>query len=140
MLTCSKKTGKVLTLKLTAVLIKAYQQYWHYRKCLIVSLTLFRMRGRGAKKARFTSFSPAISTNVRINPQNFLNFSLTLLTDWCEISSFYLAPLPNDWAWSKTTPEKRFFWWNPYKIEVMINSLLQMLEIPNFHHMTTSTT
>ena len=67
------------------------------------------MRGRGAKKARFTSFSPAISTNVRINPQNFLNFSLTLLTDWCEISSFYLAPLPNDSELDPRPPLKSGF-------------------------------
>ena len=75
LLTCPYKTSKFLTLKLTAVLIKAYHLYWHYRKCLIVSLTLFRMRVTGAKKASSTSFSPVTSTNVRFSPQNFLNFS-----------------------------------------------------------------
>ena len=29
-------------------------------------------------------------------------------------------------------------WSNPFKIEVMINSLIQMLELANFGHMTTS--
>ena len=39
-------------------------------------LTLFRMRGGGGgKKASPTSFSPIISTNLGINPQNFLTFS-----------------------------------------------------------------
>ena len=33
----------------------------------------------------------------------------------------------------------RFFWSNPYKIEVMITSLIEMLELPNFGHMTIST-
>ena len=33
-----------------------------------------------------------------------------------------------------------FFWSNPYKIEVMIASLTEMLELPNVGHMTTSTT
>ena len=32
------------------------------------------------------------------------------------------------------------FWSNPYKIEVMITSLIEMLELPNFGHMTTSIT
>ena len=34
--------------------------------------------------------------------------------------------------------KKLFFWSNPYKIEVMITSLIEMLELPNFGHMTTS--
>ena len=29
-----------------------------------------------------------------------------------------------------------FFWSNPYKIEVMITSLIEMLELPNLGHMT----
>ena len=33
---------------------------------------------------------------------------------------------------------KWFFKWNPYKIEVMITSLIEILELPNFSHMTTS--
>ena len=33
----------------------------------------------------------------------------------------------------------RFFWSYPYKIEVMITSLMEMLTLPNFGHMTTST-
>ena len=41
LITCPNKTSKVLTLKLTAYLIQAYQQHWHYWKCLIVSLRLF---------------------------------------------------------------------------------------------------
>ena len=28
---------------------------------------------------------------------------------------------------------------NPFEIEVMINSLIEKLELPNFDHMTTST-
>ena len=31
-----------------------------------------------------------------------------------------------------------FFWPNPYKIEGMITSVIEMLELPNFGHMTTS--
>ena len=35
--------------------------------------------------------------------------------------------------------KKLFFWSNPYKIEVMTTSTIEMLELPNFGHMTTST-
>ena len=31
-----------------------------------------------------------------------------------------------------------FFWSDPYEIEVMITSLIEMLELPNFGHMATS--
>ena len=31
------------------------------------------------------------------------------------------------------------FWSNPYKIEVMTTSLIEVLQSPNFGHMTTST-
>ena len=37
-------------------------------------------------------------------------------------------------------PSKTWFLWlNPCKIEVMITSLIEMLGLPNFGHMTTST-
>ena len=32
-----------------------------------------------------------------------------------------------------------FFWSNPYKIEVLITFLIEMLELPSFGHMITST-
>ena len=32
-----------------------------------------------------------------------------------------------------------FFWSNPYKLEFMTTSLIEMLELLNFGHMTTST-
>ena len=48
-------------------------------------------------------------------------------------------PVQNYWTWTKTTPrKKRFFWSNPLKFKVMITFLIQMLELPNFGHMTTS--
>ena len=40
---------------------------------------------------------------------------------------------------NQDTPQKKwFFWSNPYKIEVMITSFIEVLELPNFGHMTTS--
>ena len=41
-----------------------------------------------------TGFSPGTSTNVGISPQNFLNFSLPILSHWCEVSSLYLVQVP----------------------------------------------
>ena len=39
----------------------------------------------------------------------------------------------------KPAPQKkRFFWSNPYKMKVMITYLIQLLELPNFGHITTS--
>ena len=35
--------------------------------------------------------------------------------------------------------KKQFFWSKPYKIETVITSLTEMLELPKFGHMTTST-
>ena len=64
----------------------------------------------------------------------------TLLPYWCKISSPYLVSIPNYWTWTKSTIQKYwFFWSNPYKTEVPTTSLIQMLELPNFGHMTTST-
>ena len=54
----------------------------------------------------------------------------------CKISRPYL----NYWTWTKTAPQtKWFFLSNPYKIEVLTTSLIEMLELPNFGHITTST-
>ena len=91
-------------------------------------LTLFRMGGAKRAPYQFLAF------------KTFWLFVLTLLPHWCKISGFYLEPVPNYLTWTKTTRQKkRFFWSNPYKIEVMITSLIEMLELPNFGHMTAST-
>ena len=43
-------------------------------------------------------------------------------------------------VWIKTFPQNKwFFWSNLYKTEVMIISLIEMLELPNFSHITTFT-
>ena len=35
--------------------------------------------------------------------------------------------------------KKNFFWPNPFKIEIMITSLIEILELPNFGDMAIST-
>ena len=37
------------------------------------------------------------------------------------------------------TSKRKVFWSNPYKIEVMIASLIEMLELLNFDHITICT-
>ena len=108
---------------------------WH---CFL-SVTLFRLRGT-KKNSAPTSFSPVTSTNVGTSPKNFLTFTFNPFAHWCIISRPYLAPGPNYWTWTKTTPRKKgHFWSNSYEIEVMITSLIEMLELPYFGQITTST-
>ena len=97
---------------------------------LSIVLTLFSIGGGGRQNGSPTSFFPVTSTNVGISPQNFLTFNFNHLSHWCKISRPYLVPVPNHWSWTKTTPQKKwYFWSNPYKIEVMITSLIEMLEL-----------
>ena len=102
-------------------------------------LTLFRIGGSGQKGPRY-QFSPETSTNVRTSPKTFWLLVLTFLPHCCKISSPDLMAVLNYWTWTKITPEKKqFFWLNPYKVEVMITSLIEMLVLPNFVHITTPT-
>ena len=74
---------------------------------------------RVGQKSPPISFSPVTFTNVGLSPQNFLT------------SSLYLVPVPSYWTWTKTTPQKKcFFWSNLYKIVIMITSLIEMLQWP----------
>ena len=50
-----------------------------------------------------------------------------------------LAPINANVTMVPPAQKKRYFWSNPYKIEVMITSLTEMLELPNFGYMTTFT-
>ena len=70
--------------------------------------------GRGwgwGKKASATSFSPVTSTNVRISLKTFWLLVLTLLTDWCKISSLYLVQVPDYWTWTKTRSRSDYWTW-----------------------------
>ena len=52
----------------------------------------------------------------------------------------HLVPVPNYQTTTMSNPQKNeFFYSNPYKIEVVITSLVEMLELPNLGHMNTST-
>ena len=110
---------------------------------MCVFLTLFSVAGGvggGTKSAPPTSFSTVTSANVGISPQNFLTFTFhpfaTLVYNFKVIpnASPKLLNLNQDHA-----SKKQFFRSNPYKIDVMITSLIEMLQLPIFGHMPTST-
>ena len=93
----------------------------------------------GVQKVPSTSFSPVTSTNVRISTQNFLTFSFNPFDRLVYNFKFVPSARPKLLDLNRDHPSKKqFFWSNPYKIEVMITSVIQMLELPNFGHMTTS--
>ena len=102
--------------------------------------TLFRMRGGGGgQKSCPTSVSAVTSTNVGTNPKNFLTFSISPFSTLVWIFKVIPNASPKLLNLNQDHPSKKcFFWSNPYKIEGMITSLTEMLEVPNFGHMTTS--
>ena len=83
------------------------------------------------------NFSPVTSTNVAISPQNFLTFRFCHTGVTCRFAPSASPKLLN--LNQEHPSKKRFFWSNPYKIEVAITSLIEMLELPNFGHMNVST-
>ena len=105
-------------------------------------LALFRMPGKGEAKrpSPLISFAPVFSTSVGLSPQNFLTFSFNPFSTL--VLNFKVIPTasPKFLNLNQDHPSKKwFFWSNPYKIEVMITSLIEILGSPNFGHMTTST-
>ena len=94
----------------------------------------------GGQKSPSTSFFSVTSAKVGISPQNFLTFSFKFFATLVQNFKFAPSASPNYWSWTMTTRLKqRYFWSNPYIIEIMITSLTEMLELPNFGHMTTFT-
>ena len=92
----------------------------------------------GGQKGPPTSFSPETSTKVGFSPQNFLTFSFNSFTTLVQNFDFLPTVSPKLLNLNQDHPsKKRFFWLNPYKIEVMITFLTEMLQLPNFGQMTT---
>ena len=89
------------------------------------------------KKALPTSLSPVTSSNVEIRPKNFLTFSFNPFVTLVQNFKFISSASPKLLNLNQEHSSKnRFFWLNPYKLEVMTKSLI---ELSNFGHMTTST-
>ena len=106
-------------------------------KCVIPCFNLTRM-GVGAKRLH-TSFSTGTSTNVWICPQNFLTFSFkpfaTLLLNFKATPSTG----PKLLNWIQEHPSKKFIFCSNSNKMVMVTSVIKMLKLPNFGHITKST-
>ena len=84
---------------------------------------------RGRQKGPPTSFSSVTSTNVGFGPQNFLTFSFNPFATLVQNFKFVPSASPKLLNLNQDHPsKKRFFWSNPYKIEVMITFLIEMLQ------------
>ena len=87
-----------------------------------------------------TSFSSVTSTNVGFGPQNFLTFSFNPFATLVQNFKFVPSASPKLLNLNQDHPSKKaIFWSNLYKIEIMITFLIEMLQLSNFGHMTTST-
>ena len=88
-----------------------------------------------------TCLSPVAYTNVGISSQNFLILSFNPFAT--SVSNFKTIPSVRTKSLDlhQDYPSKKcfFFRLNICNIEVMISSLIEMLELPNLIHMTTST-
>ena len=86
-----------------------------------------------------TRFSPVTSANVGFGPQNLLTFCFNSFATLVQNFKFVSSASPKLLNLNQDHPsKKRFFWSNPYKIEVMITILIEMLQLPNFGHITIS--
>ena len=93
----------------------------------------------GPKSPPPTSFSSVTFAKVRISPQNFLTFSFNIFATLVQNFNFVPSASPKLLNLNQDRPsKKRFFWSSPYKIEVIITFLMEMLQLPNFGHMIKS--
>ena len=91
----------------------------------------------GTKKPPPTSFST--STNVGFGPQNFLNFSFNLFATLVQNVKFVPSASPKLLNLNQDHPSKKaIFLVFSFKIEVMITFLIEMPQLRNFRHMSTS--
>ena len=94
----------------------------------------------GGGKAPPISFLPVTFTDIGISSRNFLTFHFNTFSPLVQNFTFVPSPSPKLLNLNQDhSSKKRFFWLNSYKIKVVITSIIQMLELPNFGHMNTST-
>ena len=91
-------------------------------------------------KKLFQLLIQATSTNVRISSKNFLTYSFNPFATL--VQNFKFAPSASPkllYLNQDHTSKKQFFLSNPYKMEVIITSLIETPDLSNLGHMTTST-
>ena len=95
----------------------------------------------GITKKNLPVFFLQLLQRLELASKTFFLLDSFLLPHFCKFSRPYPVPVPNCWTWTKSISWNNcLFWSNPYKIEVMITSLKEMLELPYFGHITTTTT
>ena len=126
--------------------VKKFLCYFFHNQASKDHLTLSRMGRRGgegegvSKKPPPTSFSFVTSANGEVSPRNFLTFSFNPFS--ILVQNFKSVPSASPYILSLNqdqSSKNHFFWSSRYKIEVMITSFTEMLELPNFGHMKTFT-
>ena len=109
-------------------------KYEFIQLAICYPLTLFRW---GDQTCPLTS--PVTSTNVGVSPQNLLNFSFNSFATLVETFKAISSASPKLLNFNQVYPSKNwFFWSNPYKNEVMMIFLIEMLELPSFGYMNAS--
>ena len=98
------------------------------------------MGGGGVgQKGPPTSFTPVTFTNVGFGPQNFMTFSFNPFVTLVHSFKFVASASPKLLNFNQDTPQKkRFFWSNFSKIEVTITFLIEMVQLPNLGHISTT--
>ena len=112
-----------------------------YQNCLILLqnwlyINPIHDRGEEGKRPFYQSF-PVTSTNVGFRPKNFLIFSLKACATL--MSNFKAIPDTNPKLLNvnQDHPAKNwYFCSNPYKIEVMIAFLIDMLKLPLHYNLS----
>ena len=99
------------------------------------------MVGRGGvAKYPPNRYSPVTPTNVGISPEIFLTFRFNSFKPLVQNLKSITSASPKSWNLNQDHPSNDwFFWLISYRIEAMITSLIEMLELPNFGHMRKST-
>ena len=111
-------------------------------QALNIILTLFRRRCKKPPHGNSLSVLPPQRLQTRNQPpklQNFLSFSFNPLAALVQNVKAILSVSPKLLNLDQEHLQKScFFRSNPYKIEVMITSLIVILELSNISHITTS--
>ena len=105
--------------------------------------TVFRMKEGGGggegggKRTSLPIFPLKLLQTWDLAPKSFWLLVLIFLPHWCKISGPYVVPVPTVLNLNQDYPSRNmFFWSNPYKIEVLLTSVIEMLQLRNFGHMT----
>ena len=94
----------------------------------------------GEQKDPHNSVFPVTCTKVEISPENFLSFSCNFFVTL--VQNFRAIPSASSTLFNLNQEhplKNQIFWSNPNKIGVVITYLREMLDLPNFGHVTPTT-